>query len=154
LRIAAATLSAVLVASVGCKSGGRLFGGGGDKPRDLNGLVRVLQNDPDEDEREEAAEQLGDHGDASVLPALQQAADNDPEKDVRKAARKAIEKIRKRGGGGAAPINPDVPPPPPPPPPAADPNAAPPVLLPPPGNPPPPTGQPLPPPPPAPLPPP
>lgn len=142
LRIAAATLSAVLILSVGCRSGGGLFGGGGDEPRDLNALVRVLQNDPDEDEREEAAEELGDHGDASVIPALQQVADNDPEKDVRKAARKAIEEIRKRGGGGAAPINPDVPPPPP----AAGPNAPPPVVLPP------PTGQPLPPP--APLPPP
>lgn len=59
-------------------------------------LVNQLRFAYDEDDREDAAKELGKIGDPSALPALRQAASCDPEKDVRKKVRKAIEKIERR----------------------------------------------------------
>ncbi len=59
-------------------------------------LVNQLRFAYDEDDREDAAKELGKIGDPRALPALRQAASYDLEKDVRKKARKAIEKIERR----------------------------------------------------------
>ena len=56
-------------------------------------LIHQLRYTEDEDDREDAAEELGKIGDPRALPALRAAAAFDDEKDVRKEARKAIRRI-------------------------------------------------------------
>ena len=59
-------------------------------------LIYQLLTADDDDDREEAAEKLGKIGTARSLEALDYAAQNDEEDDVRKDARKAAEKVRGR----------------------------------------------------------
>lgn len=58
--------------------------------------VWALRHAPDEDAREEAAEQLGESGNLWTLPYLREAARSDPSEDVREEAREAIEEMRER----------------------------------------------------------
>lgn len=79
-----------------------------DNPR-LARLIHILQFHPDEDDREDAAEDLGKYGDPSVLPFLWRASQSDRDKDVREEAWDAIERINKRFGargnrGGPGPV--------------------------------------------------
>jgi hypothetical protein len=57
-------------------------------------LVRTLLKAPSASRRLEAAEELAETGDSRVLEALESAAADDPNQDVRRAARNAIRRIR------------------------------------------------------------
>lgn len=59
-------------------------------------LINELLYARDDDDREDAAEDLGKLRDPRALPALQQAAIYDDEDDVRDEARKAIRRIEER----------------------------------------------------------
>jgi hypothetical protein len=61
----------------------------------VGSLIYQLQNAYDEDDREDAAEDLGKLGDPAALPALQSAALYDRDDDVREEAREAIERINR-----------------------------------------------------------
>jgi hypothetical protein len=56
-------------------------------------LIAQLQFAWDDDDREDAAEELGKIGDPRAIPALQRAAARDGDKGVRKEALKAIRRI-------------------------------------------------------------
>jgi HEAT repeat protein len=56
-------------------------------------LIAQLESARDPDDREDAAEDLGDLGDPAALPALERAARCDRNKDVREEARDAIKAI-------------------------------------------------------------
>ena len=56
-------------------------------------LVDQLRFAKDDDDREDAAEELGKIGDARAIPFLEQAAIYDREDDVRDEARKALKRI-------------------------------------------------------------
>lgn len=62
----------------------------------LQPLVQKMLYDPKDGHREDAAEDLEKVGDSTCIAALQWAAVNDSEKDVRKHAARAIEKISRR----------------------------------------------------------
>jgi len=66
-----------LVAGIGCGEG------------DLQKYTTTLKEDFDPDEREDAAEKLGELDDPAAVPALR-AATRDPEADVREAAAEAL----------------------------------------------------------------
>ncbi len=69
-------------------------------------LIETLLYAHDDDDREDAAEDLGRIGDARAIPALERAASYDPEDDVREEAFKALRRIR-----GMQPIVVAAPPP-------------------------------------------
>jgi len=50
--------------------------------------------------RERAAEALGKWADARVLPELERIAWEDKSEAVRRAAQRAVKRIRRRGGAG------------------------------------------------------
>jgi hypothetical protein len=58
-------------------------------------LVDQLRFAKDDDDREDAAEELGKIGDPRAIPALEQAAIYDDEDDVRDESRKALKRIYK-----------------------------------------------------------
>jgi hypothetical protein len=70
--------------------------------------ARSLRSGVDWRAREEAAERLGGSGDMHWIPALAQAARNDPSRRVRQAARDAIASIREANDGteGGRPLPP------------------------------------------------
>jgi hypothetical protein len=82
-------------------------------------LVNELLYARDDDDREDAAEDLGKIGDPRALPALQQAAIYDEEDDVRDEARKAIRRIESMSASVAPPVVATAPAAPPPAPAAA-----------------------------------
>jgi hypothetical protein len=109
--------------SAGCRNGGGFDGtqffrrGGGEQPLDRLDRPPVGYTDPgpartqgqetytllnssDADARARAARQLGRTGDASALPTLRQAAEGDPDRDVRREAARAVDRIRDRNSGG------------------------------------------------------
>jgi hypothetical protein len=57
-------------------------------------LVEVLLSDPDPDLRKEVAVSFGKTANPLVVPALTQAKDNDPVRDVRQAAYRSLIKIK------------------------------------------------------------
>lgn len=57
-------------------------------------LFAALESDPDPRVRREAAEVLGDIGDQRVVPALERAAAQDPDDEVRKSAATALQRER------------------------------------------------------------
>ena len=76
------------------RSGGR---------KSVPSIARVLKADPDELVRSFAAFTLGEIGDSSVLPVLEEAAANDKGKDhegvpISSTARRSIDQIKKRTG--------------------------------------------------------
>jgi len=71
------------------------------KRRSIDALIAILQYAEDDDDREDAAEELGKLGDPRALAALEYAAVYDEEDDVREEAREAIKRIRKHWSGSA-----------------------------------------------------
>ncbi len=77
---------------LGCHQGVRADAAAGDY---VDHLIGVLHYAPDDDDREDAAEDLGKVGDLRALPALEHAAIYDEEDDVRRDARRAIRRIHR-----------------------------------------------------------
>jgi len=66
------------------------------KQTKIDRLINELLVARDDDDREDAAEDLGKVGGAKALKALDYAAANDPDRGVRREAEKAAERIRAR----------------------------------------------------------
>ena len=71
-------------------------------------LIRQLKVAPDDDDREDAAEELGKIGDPRALHALENAAIYDEEDDVREDAQKAVRRIQRARRIVVAPAEPVV----------------------------------------------
>jgi hypothetical protein len=97
-RTALVLTAALLVAGVTSPNEARAqshyFSQSSRLPAGRAALVRALLKSPSAERRADAAEELGESGDPRVLDALRTAADDDPSSEVRRAAGRAIRRIR------------------------------------------------------------